>query len=405
MHPDDVVALGARDHDVVEVRSSTGRLRTIVIGVSDVRRGVVSMPHGWGAASLDDGSTGACVNLLVDDETGLSPIVGMARQSAVPVWVRLVEPHPSNERAHVAHTVFQEASVDHLSFDGDVVVVTGAARGLGAAYVRALTEHGARVLINDIDGNAATDFCAELTENGADVDCVVLDVVTQADAIVARAIARWGRLDAVVNNAGAVRLVAFDGDGAQDELRRAFDVHVWGTIEMCRAAWPALVDRGGRIVNISSGSMFGMPATTAYATAKASIFGFTRALSADATRQGVKVNAVLPMAYTRLYEIAGGTPGSDEERMMKTLLPAESVAPVVVALAHRSVPCSGEAFEAAAGLVSRVTLATTDSMPADGAADVLAALPGLLTSGVTPVTDMVGAMMNKAGAALARQKA
>ncbi len=93
LHPSDLASLGVDSGDLVEIRSATGSLRTTAVAAPELRPGVVSMPHCWGSPDWDEPALdGACVNLLVDDETGLTPIVGMARQSAVPVWVRRVEP-------------------------------------------------------------------------------------------------------------------------------------------------------------------------------------------------------------------------------------------------------------------------------------------------------------------------
>lgn len=181
-------------------------------------------------------------------------------------------------------------------FDGEVVVVTGAGNGLGRAYSLLLASEGARVVVNDVAGAAAV--VAEIEAAGGEALADHSDV--RSGTSVAVALDAFGRLDAVVNNAGIGGGGSFT-DIAPDDFQQMLDVHLGGTLAVCRAAWPVLRDgAGGRIVNTTSASVFGIVGTSAYVTAKAAIFGLTRALAAEGRRLGIRVNAVMPTAFSQM---------------------------------------------------------------------------------------------------------
>ena len=256
---------------------------------------------------------------------------------------------------------------ERLAFDDQVVIVTGAGRGLGRSHAMLLASRGANVVVNDLGGGprgegatsdrqAAREVVDEITAAGGSAVANTDDIVTDASAVVATALDRWGRVDALINNAGVVDIGRFPNRSLED-FERMFRVHALGTVNMTRAAWPHLALRGGRVVNTTSGAVVGLPAHSDYATAKGGVLAFTRVAAIDGRYDGVRVNAVMPMALTRLFHAAGGQPDSAEESMMGEFMPPELVSPTVVWLAHESVSCTGQVFETAGGYASRMMIA------------------------------------------------
>jgi meso-butanediol dehydrogenase / (S,S)-butanediol dehydrogenase / diacetyl reductase len=184
-----------------------------------------------------------------------------------------------------------------------VVVVTGAGTGIGAATVRRFAADGHRVVLA---GPSAPELEQVATEVGADRSLVhVVDVSVQAEveAMVAAAVARFGRLDVLVNNAG----VAPTGpllESSVEDWRAVMSVDVDGVYFCCRAALPHLLRTGGCIVNVSSVSGLGGDwDMSAYNAAKGAVSNFTRALALELGPQGVRVNAVNPsLVLTPLTE-------------------------------------------------------------------------------------------------------
>lgn len=249
-----------------------------------------------------------------------------------------------------------------LRYDGKVAVVTGAGRGLGAAYARLLAARGAAVLINDaaVDigsgderPDPAGDLVAELTTGGATAVADAHDVVTDGAAVIERAVDELGGVDILIANAG------FAGGGPfaeipDEEFDRVCDVHLRGTRSVVKAAWPHLVrSSAGRIVTTSSASVFGSGGTSPYITGKAAVFGLTRALSHEGRPVGVHVNAVMPSAFTRLTALV---PDDTFRDFLAAHFQPERIAPFVAWLAHESCEVNGECFSVGAGRAARVFL-------------------------------------------------
>jgi NAD(P)-dependent dehydrogenase (short-subunit alcohol dehydrogenase family) len=226
-------------------------------------------------------------------------------------------------------------------FEGRVALITGAGRGLGREYALLLAAQGARVVVNDLGGDSggtghsgdpAAGVVAEIGRAGGEAIADPSDVVTGADTLVRTAVDTWGRLDLVVNNAG------FSGGGSIDSIPpatydRMIDVHYRGTVAVLRAAWPVLREGGyGRIVNTSSGSVIGVPWSSAYVSAKSAIIGLTRALALDGRRSGIMVNAVMPVAWTRLTK---QVPDPAFRSFLAAQFDPGRVAPFVAQLANR----------------------------------------------------------------------
>jgi len=248
-----------------------------------------------------------------------------------------------------------------LTLDGQVAVVTGAGRGLGRAHALALAERGALVVVNDpgaaLDGaggsaGPAGEVVAEIEAAGGTAVADTTDISSPAGgaAVIARALESFGRIDIVVNNAGILRDGAFHKLD-EERLRAVIDVHLLGSIWVTHAAWPHLREQSyGRVINTTSvAGYLGNFGQANYGAAKAGLIGLTRVLAIEGARHDIRVNAIAPGARTRMTE---ELLGANADRLDPSLVSA-----VVVLLAHRDCPVTGEVFQAAGGRVARVFVA------------------------------------------------
>ncbi|GAB4069178.1 SDR family oxidoreductase [Ancylobacter sonchi] len=187
-----------------------------------------------------------------------------------------------------------------MKLDEAVVIVTGSATGVGASCARMLADKGARVVVNYTRSQAeAEETAAACAALGAEVELVRADVSDDADCrmMVERAVARWGRLDALINNAAVtVKSDPFDLETLSGEdFQKVFGVNVVGTYQMCRAAIPAMrAAGGGAIVNVSSNVAFtGGGTSLAYTASKGALNALTLALARTCGPE-IRVNAVCP---------------------------------------------------------------------------------------------------------------
>lgn len=246
-----------------------------------------------------------------------------------------------------------------IRFDGQVVIVTGAGGNpsLGRSYAQLLARLGARVVVNDLgvgpDGMGTISAHAErvvdeIRAEGGEAIADAHSVSTEegAQAIVRTALDEWGRVDALINNAGVARFVAFDELSSAD-IRTMVDVHLMGTIWMCRAVWPHMGKAGyGRIVNTVSGAMFGAGYGSIYGAAKAGIYGLTRTLAIEGERNGIRVNALQPGATTVSWHVQGFGDPPPEMAAKRT---PEGVAPSAAFLAHEACSFSGKTITSEEG--------------------------------------------------------
>ncbi|HEX8910528.1 MAG TPA: SDR family NAD(P)-dependent oxidoreductase [Anaeromyxobacteraceae bacterium] len=225
--------------------------------------------------------------------------------------------------------------------EGKVAVVTGAGGGIGRAHALALAREGARLVVNDLGGDrhgggkgadAADRVVEEIVAAGGEAVASYDSVATRegADGILWAALSRFGRVDVLVNNAGILRDRTLL-NMTQEDLDRVLDVHLRGTFFCTQAVARQLKvqGQGGRIVNTTSLSgMLGNFGQANYAAAKAGIYGLTRVAALELQRLGVTVNAIAPVALTRMTEDLAVFRGASEHDLGPQL-----IAPIVVFLA------------------------------------------------------------------------
>ena len=202
---------------------------------------------------------------------------------------------------------------------GKVALITGGASGLGAEDARVLSREGAIVVITDMQAELGTQVAAEIP------NCVFLQHDVRDEArwaeVVAETLARFGRLDTLVNNAGLVRFGTIE-DLSYDDFRLQTDVMVGGTFLGCKAALPHMSrDGSGSIINMASvAGLKGISAIPAYTAAKAGIIGMTRSIAVHCREQAnrIRVNAiapggiVTPMTAQALAELPADNAGLDQ---------------------------------------------------------------------------------------------
>jgi NAD(P)-dependent dehydrogenase (short-subunit alcohol dehydrogenase family) len=262
--------------------------------------------------------------------------------------------------------------VSELRFDGRVAIVTGAGGnpGLGRAHAMLLASRGAKVVVNDLgvgpDGSGdqpadAELVVAEIRAAGGEAVADLHSVAEEdgARAVVQTALDAWGRIDVLINNAGIGVVSDFD-EIESSHLERVLAVHLMGHIWMCRAAWPHLRAAGyGRIVNTTSGGMWGMPGLSIYAAAKFGIYGLTRGLALEGSQYGIRVNAVSPGGHTNSFDRFFTIKDPSILDAFVEAQPAELVSPMFGYLAHESCELTGGLFDSSAGTVQARAFGTT----------------------------------------------
>jgi NAD(P)-dependent dehydrogenase (short-subunit alcohol dehydrogenase family) len=268
--------------------------------------------------------------------------------------------------------------MSELRFDGQVAVVTGAGRGLGRQHALLLAARGARVVVNDLGGSvtgdgsgvdAAQSTVQAITDDGGESLADTNNVATAegGQAIIDTALDAWGRVDILINNAGTVGDAAFE-DMTEERLNPLIDVHLKGAFFVTRPAWKAMQHRNfGRIVNTTSAAgILGAPRMSNYGAAKTALIGLTRVMAAEAAGLDIKVNAVAPVAATRMMDYSMGSAAEvhnpEAEELMRPFLDRLApalVSPVVAYLAHRECPVTGEIFTVGGGQVSRFFIGRT----------------------------------------------
>lgn len=191
-----------------------------------------------------------------------------------------------------------------MDLSGKVVIVTGAGRGLGLAYASALADNGAAVVVNDADEAAAKEAANAITVAGGRAIARPGAVGSRevAEALVTTAVTEFGRLDALVTNAGILRDRVL-WKMTDDDFDAVIDVHLRGTFTCVRAAVQRMREQGdgGRIIVVGSpAGQRGNFGQTNYSAAKAAIVGMARTWALECAKSGITVNAVIPVAATAM---------------------------------------------------------------------------------------------------------
>jgi NAD(P)-dependent dehydrogenase (short-subunit alcohol dehydrogenase family) len=268
-----------------------------------------------------------------------------------------------------------------VDFTDQVAIVTGAGRGLGRLYALDLARRGAAVIVNDLGGTmhgegadtaVADQVVAEIEGAGgravASHDSV--DTPEGGAAIVAAAVDNFGRLDAVVSNAGIFNSIPFDELSAA-HWRSMLGVHLDGGFYLSQPAYRVMKTQGyGRFVFISSsGGMFGQPLEAHYAAAKAGLVGLSNVIAIEGAAHGILSNTVLPFGFSRMVTETVGDPKALEEIGFLELIKPELVVPMVIFLASRGCELSHQNFSACAGRFARVFVGLGAGWVADSNGD------------------------------------
>ena len=257
-----------------------------------------------------------------------------------------------------------------IRFDDRVAIVTGAGAGLGRSHALGLAERGAKIVVNDLgastDGSgqnesAAHAVVAEIEVMGGTAMAHGADVADPAQVadMVAAAMARWGRIDILINNAGILRDKTFAKMDLAD-FRKVIDVHLMGSANCCHAVWPIMRQQGyGRIVLTASASgLYGNFGQSNYGAAKAAMVGLMNVLHLEGQRDDIRVNTLAPTAATRMTEDL-----MPDEAL--ALLRPETITPGVLYLVSEDGP-SRTILSAGAGVFAQTRIYETQGHLIDG---------------------------------------
>ena len=260
-----------------------------------------------------------------------------------------------------------------IDFSDQAVIVTGAGRGLGRLYALELARRGAAVLVNDLGGSMGglgadhriADSVVDEIRSFGGVAIGSYDSVATPDggtAIVEQAVREFGRLDAVVSNAGIFHTAPFD-ELTTDDWQRMLRVHLDGAFHLSQPAYRHMkAQRSGRFVFIaSSAGLFGQPNSAHYAAAKAGTFGLANVIAIEGAEHGILANCVLPFGYSRMvYEIVGPREELEPDPGFLHAIEPELVVPIVVYLASKANTLTHQNFSACGGRFARVFAALAD---------------------------------------------
>jgi NAD(P)-dependent dehydrogenase (short-subunit alcohol dehydrogenase family) len=250
-----------------------------------------------------------------------------------------------------------------LGYDGKVAIITGAGGGLGREHALLLASRGARIVVNDLGGSVsgeggdegpAEKTAKEIRDLGGEAVADTSSVATPegGQAIVQTALDAYDTVDIVINNAGILRDKSFH-NMTPELLEPVIDVHLKGAFYVTIPAWKVMREKNyGRVVNTASNAgVLGNFGQTNYGAAKMGLVGLTNVLAIEGQRHNINVNAICPVAKTRMTEELLGPLGD-------ALDPA-TVSPLVAWLVHEDCTTTGEIYSAAGGCISRFFVGLT----------------------------------------------
>lgn len=249
--------------------------------------------------------------------------------------------------------------IEAMKFEDQVVLVTGASRGLGKAFARCLAEAGAVVAVNSTGANEAGPEAVDEISRAGGRAFHVPGRVEEAEALVEATLKQGGRLDAIVHNAGFVRDKSLR-KMSLEQWDAVLDVHLRAAFRLSQAAWPSFEERGGgRLVFLSSSAgLYGNFGQANYAAAKMGMYGLCRTIAIEGKKANIHCNCVAPFGATELN--SGGMPDA-----LKAAIKTEFVAPLVGYLAHPECQESGSLFEASAGAFKKVRWERSEGLRLD----------------------------------------
>jgi NAD(P)-dependent dehydrogenase (short-subunit alcohol dehydrogenase family) len=268
-----------------------------------------------------------------------------------------------------------------LRFDGKVALVTGAGRGVGRCHALSLASRGAKVVVADIGGSLdgkgsssapADEVVKEIKAAGGNAVSCFASVSEEAGAasMVKTALDTFGRLDILINNAGISDPDLFE-DLSTARIRQMIDVHYYGTVYTCKAAWAHfLKSGGGRIVNTCSEGSFGINRKlSSYGAGKGAVLALTMCLAGEGVKHNIAVNGFAPRASTRLaapdhLAYVLDLPAAMFERGTSTFLP-ELASPAAIYLAHESCTLNGVLLVSGGNEVFRIAVMANPAVKFD----------------------------------------
>jgi NAD(P)-dependent dehydrogenase (short-subunit alcohol dehydrogenase family) len=278
---------------------------------------------------------------------------------------------------------------DEVRFDGRVIVVTGAGRGMGRAHAVLLASRGARVVVADsgvaMDGSSASEGPAqsvvtEIADAGGEAIAFTGDLSTEegCQESIDTTVAKLGRIDGLLHNASTSPNAATADKTSTKDLEMVMRINPFAGYWLTRAAWPHMQKQGyGRIAYISSHSIYGVQESGVYASAKSAYIGMMRALAPEGEKYGILINVILPTGATRMTERFVESPYS--RWLLDTMRPERMAVGAAFLLSEQS-QIHGEMLSMGGGRIARVLLAETQGFAGTGATieEVRDAMPDIL---------------------------
>ena len=212
-------------------------------------------------------------------------------------------------------------------FDDKVVIITGAASGIGRATAERLAAEGALLVLTDVNADGLAETASTCGTHGHAVTTIVSDVSdeTSVAEVIAATIAEHGRIDVLCNVAGILQFKDFRLTTLED-WNRIISVNLTGTFLMCRDARPHLLESGGNIVNVTStAALAGHPWTSSYSASKGGVLALTLTLAVEFGKQGVRSNAVAPGSIETPIQNAFEVPEGADARLINRIMPLDKM--------------------------------------------------------------------------------